>query len=80
MRVNTYLNFPGTCAAAIAYYEQHLGAKLLMKMTVSEMPGDPKNIPPGMENGVLHAQFTLGDTVVMASDGPQALCAAPIFR
>jgi PhnB protein len=72
MNVNTYLNFPGTCAEAIAFYEQHLGAKLMMKMTFSQMPGDPKNIPAGMENSVLHAQFTLGDAILMASDGPRA--------
>ena len=71
MKVNICVNFPGNCADAIAYYEQHLGAKLMGKMIWSDMPGDPKNVPPGMENKVLHARFRLGDTVVMASDGPK---------
>lgn len=73
MKVNTYLNFPGTCTEAIAYYEQHLGAKLLLNMTFGQMGGDPKNIPPGLgKDSVLHARFSLGDTVLMASDGPKA--------
>jgi PhnB protein len=71
MKVNTYLNFPGNCAEAIEYYEKHLGAKLLGKMTWAQMPGGATNIPPGMENGVLHARFALGDTFLMASDGPK---------
>jgi PhnB protein len=74
MKVTTYLNFPGKCAEAIAFYERHLGAKLLMKSTFAEMPGDPKNIPPGLEKGILHARFMLGDTLVMASDGPPDKC------
>lgn len=70
MKLNTYLNFAGNCAEGIAFYEKNLGAKILYKTTFGEMP-DPKNIPPGANaNGVLHARFELGGTLVMASDGP----------
>ncbi len=69
MKLNTYLNFPGNCAEALRFYEQHLGARILSTMTFDQMP-DPKTIPPGLEKGVLHARFQLGDGVVMASDGP----------
>ena len=70
MRLNTYLNFAGNCAEALAFYEKNLDAKILSKMTFGEMP-DPKNIPPGADaNGVLHARFELGGAMVMASDGP----------
>ena len=75
MKVNIYLNFPGTCQEAMIFYEKHLGAKILMKSTFAEMsaPGAPQNLPPGLNrDGILHARFTLGDTVVMASDGPKA--------
>ena len=74
MKVNAYLNFPGNCAEAISFYEKHLGAKVLMKMAFKDMSstGDPQNLPPGLKpDGVLHARFSLGDTVVMASDGPK---------
>lgn len=77
MKVNTYLNFPGTCEEALAFYEKNLGAKVLMKGKFSEMAamGAPQNLPPGLNpNGILHARFMLGDTFVMASDGPPDKC------
>ena len=70
MKMTTYVNFAGTCKEAFAFYEKHLGGKTLMMMTFDQMP-DPKNAPPGMEKNVLHAQMTIGDTVLMASDGPK---------
>jgi PhnB protein len=73
MKVNTYLNFPGNCQEAMNFYEKNLGAKILMKSTFAEMSsqGAPQNLPPGLNrDGIIHARFTLGDTTVMASDGP----------
>jgi PhnB protein len=75
MKVNTYLNFPGNCLEAMNFYEKHLGAKILMKSTFAEMSstGAPQNLPPGLKpSGIVHARFALGDTIVMASDGPKA--------
>ena len=69
MKLNTYLNFGGNCAEAFRFYEQHLGAKIDMMMKFSDMPG-PAKAPPGMQDGVLHARITIGDTVIMASDVP----------
>jgi PhnB protein len=74
MKVNTYLNFPGNCEEALNFYEKHLGAKVLMKSRFSDMsgPGGPQNLPPGLDrDGIMHARFALGDTLVMASDGPR---------
>jgi PhnB protein len=74
MKVHTYLNFPGNCEEAMKFYEKHLGAKILMKSTFADMggPNGPQNLPPGLNrDGILHARFTLGDTVMMASDGPK---------
>lgn len=70
MKVNTYLNFPGKCAEALEFYEKHLGAMILYKTTFAEMP-QSNDLPPGFNpNGILHARFDLGGTLVMASDGP----------
>jgi PhnB protein len=69
MKFNAYVNFAGCCAEALAYYEQHLGAKTLMKMTHSQSP-EPEKTPPGMENAVMHARIQIGDGVLFASDGP----------
>lgn len=70
MKMTTYVNFPGNCKEALQFYEKHLGAKTLMMMTFDQMP-DPKTVPPGMEKGVLHARIMIGDTPLMASDGPK---------
>ena len=73
MKLHTYLNFPGTCEEALAYYERHLGAKVVYKSTFAQMAqnGQPQNLPPGLKrDGILHARFMVGETVVMASDGP----------
>jgi PhnB protein len=69
MKMTTYVNFPGTCSEALDYYAKHLGGKIVMKSTYDTIP-DPKMIPPGMEKKVIHARMTLGDTILMASDGP----------
>jgi PhnB protein len=74
MNLNTYVNFPGTCAEALHFYEQHLGAKTVEKLTFDQMP-EPKNIPPGLKSSnILHARIEIGDAVVMASDGPPERC------
>jgi PhnB protein len=69
MKLTTYLNYGGNCAQALRFYEQHLGGKLLMMSTFAQMP-EPKNIPPGCENNVLHARIMIGETMLMASDAP----------
>jgi PhnB protein len=69
MKLNTYLNYGGNCAEAFRFYEQHLGAKIGMMMKFGDMP-DPGKVPPGMTDSVMHAQITIGDAVIMASDVP----------
>jgi PhnB protein len=69
MRVNTYLNYGGNCAEAFKFYEEHLGGKIGMMMKHSDMP-DPSKVIVGMENAVLHATITIGETMLMASDVP----------
>ncbi len=74
MKANTYINFPGNCEEALGFYEKHLGAKVTGKTTFASMSGTgaPQHLPPGLNpNGIMHARFTLGDTFVMASDGPK---------
>ncbi|MGA2248940.1 VOC family protein [Terracidiphilus sp.] len=67
MKLHPYLNYGGNCAEAFRFYEKHLGGKINFMMTFAQMP-DPKQIPPGLENGVLHVSMHLGETVIMASD------------
>jgi PhnB protein len=71
MKLTTYLNFPGNCREALAYYEKHLDGKAITVSTWSQMPG-VQNLPPGInQESVMHARITIGDTLLMASDGPK---------
>jgi PhnB protein len=69
--VKPYLFFEGRCDEAIAYYRTALGAevKALMRYTESPEPPPPGMLPPGSEKKVMHAEFHVGNTTVMASDG-----------
>jgi PhnB protein len=67
MKLNPYLNFGGNCAEAFQFYEKQLGGKITMMLRFSDQP-DPKNIPKGMEDGVLYVNMQLAGSEVMGSD------------
>jgi PhnB protein len=70
MQVQPYLNFEGRCEEALEFYRTALGAKQTMLMRFKDSPEpQPGMVPPGGENKVMHAQFRIGDTEIMASDG-----------
>jgi PhnB protein len=73
MKLTTYVNFPGKCKEALQFYEKHLDGKIVMMSTFDQVP-DTKMIPPGMEKNVLHARIMIGETLLMASDGPPEKC------
>jgi PhnB protein len=67
MKLNTYVNFAGTCAEAFRYYEKHLGGKLGMVMTRGELP-DQSQVKKEARGAVVHARISIGDTELMGSD------------
>jgi PhnB protein len=71
MQVQPYLFFDGRCEEAIEFYRRTLGAEVKMLMRWKDCPEPPNKdmVPPGSENKVMHANFQIGDTTVMASDG-----------
>lgn len=71
MLVQPYLFFEGRCEEALEFYGQALGAKVEMMMRYKDSPEpcDPKMVPPGSENKVMHATFHVGESTLMASDG-----------
>jgi PhnB protein len=71
MKLNTYVNFAGTCAEAFRYYEQHLGGQVGMMMTHGQAP-DQTRIDPDRKDAVLHARITIGDTDLLGADIPGA--------
>ena len=69
MKLTTYLNYGGNCAEALRFYEQHLGGKILTMSTYDSMPG-AKSLTPEQAKAIIHARILIGDTLLMASDGP----------
>ena len=71
MQIQPYLFFDGRCEEAAEFYRKTLGAKveMMMRFKDSPEPAKPGTMPPGSENKVMHMQFRVGDTLVLASDG-----------
>src|SRR5687768_551720 len=71
MSVEPYLFFEGRCEEAIEFYKKALGAQVQMVMRYKDSPEPPPPgmVPPGSENKVMHASFTVEGTTVMVSDG-----------
>ena len=68
--IQPYLFFDGKCEEAIEFYKKALGAEVVMLMRFKD---SPEPTPPGCgpvdSSKVMHAQFRIGETVIMASDG-----------
>jgi PhnB protein len=71
MKLDIYLNYPGNCKEAFAFYEKHLGGKITMMMTHGDQPGNA-NIPADWKDAILHARMQIGEAVLMAADIPHA--------
>jgi PhnB protein len=71
MQVQPYLFFDGRCEEAVEFYRRALGAEvtMLMRFKDSPEPHRPGMLPPGAEDKVMHAEFRIDDSTVMASDG-----------
>jgi PhnB protein len=69
--VTPYLFFSGRCEEALSFYEQALGAKIGMVMRFNQSPeATPEGmLQAGFENKIMHSDFTVGRTMIMASDG-----------
>ena len=72
MLVQPYLFFEGRCEEALAFYKKAVGAEVTMLMRNKDNPdaGSAKmKLPPGSEDKVMHCEFKIGTTVLLASDG-----------
>ena len=66
MQLNAYLNFDGTCAEAMRFYQQVLGGQLDL-MTSGESPMADQ-LPPGSANRILHARLSFDGGTLYAAD------------
>jgi PhnB protein len=70
MDVQPYLFFDGRCEEALEFYKKALGAEVKALLRFKDNPEpQPGMTPPGAENKVMHANFRIGDTEMLASDG-----------
>jgi len=70
MKVQPYLFFDGRCEEALEFYKKAIGAEVKVLMRFKDNPEPrPGTVPPGAENKIMHANFSIGDTEVLASDG-----------
>jgi PhnB protein len=77
--VQPYLFFDGKCEEALEFYKRALGAEVVMLMRYKESPeAPPPGCGPSDSNKIMHAQFRIGETVVMASDGRAS--GKPVFQ
>ena len=68
MKVQPYLFFNGKCEEALEYYKKVLGAKVGMTMRFGDVP-DPQARAAAPANNIMHSEFQVGETTIMASDG-----------
>jgi PhnB protein len=66
--VQPYLSFDGKCEEALEFYKRALDAEVVTLLRFKDNPQAGCG-NPGNENKVMHAQFRIGQTDVMASDG-----------
>jgi PhnB protein len=71
MEMNTYVNFPGSCAEAFRFYQQHLGGTIGMMMTHGQAP-EQSQVKPEWKDAVLHARMSVGGTDLLGADIPNA--------
>jgi PhnB protein len=72
MHVTPYLNFNGTCAEAMRFYEKCLKGKITFMMTMGESPA-AEHLGPQDADNIMHACVEAGSVMLMASDCPAGM-------
>ncbi len=68
MYVQPYVFFDGRCEEALEFYKKAIGAQVEMVMRWKDSP-DKSMCSPDNADKVMHAQFKVGDSTIMGSDG-----------
>jgi len=68
MHVQPYLDFNGRCDEALEFYKAAVGAEVAMLMRWKDSP-DKSMCSAENADKVMHSQFQIGDSTIMASDG-----------
>lgn len=70
MKLDIYVNYPGTCEEAFRFYERHLGAEVTSIVRHREQANPAA--PSDWGEKILHARLEIGTTVLMGADIPNA--------
>jgi PhnB protein len=76
MKMSTYLNFDGRCAAAFDYYAQCLGGRITMLTKHGDTPM-AEQVGADWRDKVVHAELEFGEQMLMGSDVPPGMYEAP---
>ena len=68
MQVQPYLFFNGRADEALEFYKKAVGADVQMLMRWKDSPEKSMCTPENADQ-IMHAQFRVGETTIMASDG-----------
>jgi PhnB protein len=69
MKVQAYITFGGRCEEALEFYKKSIGAEVTALMRWKESPDTAMKPPVGFEEKIMHANFQIGETQLMADDG-----------
>ena len=69
MKVEAYVTFGGRCEEALEFYQNSVGAEVTALMRWKESPDTAMKPPVGFEEKIMHANFRIGETQLMADDG-----------
>jgi PhnB protein len=69
MKVQAYITFGGRCEEALEFYKKSVGAEVTALMRWKESPDTAMKPPVGFEEKIMHANFQIGETQLMADDG-----------
>jgi len=70
MKLDTYVNYRGTCEEAFRFYERHLGGKITGMVRHGEQPRP--GLSADWKDKILHARIAIGGAVLMGADVAQA--------
>jgi PhnB protein len=73
MQVQTYLTFNGRCQEALDFYRDALGAEVTEVIRIRDVPEPPHGADA---NNIVYASLQIGETTVLAMDGPSKGAAA----
>jgi PhnB protein len=68
MQLIAYLTFGGQCEDAFKFYETCLRGKIEAMVTFGSVPSETQ-MPAAWKNKIMHARLSVGDQVLMGSDG-----------